>query len=361
MKKFLLKFALFSVFLFVVLEVVFRVFLPAATMPLAVQYEEYGILALEKDQASSGQHTIGRFCRPSYHWNVNNDGFNSAIDYRPAAERDLPCAVVIGNSYALGFYSDVDEHLAGQLHRELGDRMEVYNLAVSGMPMSQVPLVAHFAQEKYGPDLIIIQSSARSVDGSLATKARNPYSQQFSVRDGEIVTHAPRRFVANKYKYIVLKSALVRYLLYNANYNLGGKGLVQDAVEKPRTPGAVDAPDPAVAMVLEEAMRRTAEAAPGDRVLVVQDADRAAMYESGSKPDRLRNSEILEETCERFGFEFLDLTDPFWETYQRDGRKFNFEDNYHWNPYGVSVVADAILDELGRTGAVPPVPGGQSN
>jgi hypothetical protein len=211
------------------MEVVFRVLIPAADNPQAVQLHDYGILAYETEHVTTGRNTIGRYGRPAYRWRINNDGFNSAFDFVPAAERNRPLAIVIGNSYALGLYSDVEEHLAARLDAALEGRMDVYNLAVSGMPMSQVPLVVRYAREKYDPDLIIVQSSARSVKNSLVAKGRNPYSHQYSVEDGEIVDHPPREFVPNSYKHLIYRSALVRYLMYNANYNLGGGGLAQDA------------------------------------------------------------------------------------------------------------------------------------
>ena len=350
MKAFLFRFAAFSVFLLVVLELAFRTLLPAAREPATIQIGEYGILAMDRSQGESGAKTLGRFCRPAYRWHINNDGFNSSIDYLPADRRGKPCAVVIGNSYALGLYGDVDETLAARLDAGLGDGMDVYNLAVSGMPLSQVPLVARFAAERYDPALIIIQCSARSVAGSLKSTGSNPYNRQYVLEDSALKRKQPASFTPNRYKHILLESALLRYLLYNANYNVFGGGLEQDAGDRPQAAAANDSTE---TLILEETFRDIAKAAPGARVLVVLDADRAAMYGAAKEPARLPDSDGLARACRNRGYDFLDLTDAFWNAYRRDGRKFDFEDNYHWNPYGVGVVANAVLGELAGMGILP--------
>jgi hypothetical protein len=78
------------------------------------------------------------------------------------------------------------------------------------------------------------------------------------------------------------------------------------------------------------------------------------MYRENARPAPLEDSVLIAARCGEEGFGYLDLTEAFWLEYQREGRKFNFEDNYHWNPYGVSVVAKAILAKLEAMEVVPP-------
>ncbi len=352
---FLKKMILFCGLLLLGLEIVFRFVFPAANMPYGQQIKDFGIMALERGGATSGHNTMGRFSRPAFRWQVNQAGFNSAIEYVAGADRALPCAVVVGNSYVQGLYGNVEDHLAGQLHQKMSGLMEVYNLGTSGMPFSQAPLVARFAADRYSPELIIIQTGSGSVTNSLRRNGKVPYCQQYSFQDGELVTHPPSKFVVNRKNRLARHSALVRYLYYNANYNLGGKGLVQDAVQQDR-----DAPAPTVSeslsaplgLALRAAVSEIRAAAPEARVLVLCDADRKSMYTAGAKPARLVNSPLLENVCEESGFAFLDLTESFWTEYQRSGKKFNFEDNYHWNPYGISVVTEAIMTKLATMGIV---------
>lgn len=347
MFSFLKRLTLFGVFLLLGLELIFRTGVPAAEMPAGYQDPEYRIMSLDREAKSDGHNTMGRLGRPRFAWHVNNFGFNSTYDYKRAAEREVPCVVVIGNSYTQGLYSNASEHLAGQLQDAMGLGAEVYNLGTSGMPLSQCPRVVEYAQDTFLPDLIVIQAGSGSVSRCLRENGRVPYCQQYTWQDNQLEALPPSRFSVSKRNRLLRRSALVRYLFYNSNFNLGGQGNVEQAVQTQEQdkPGDGDDDEILVAAV-RKVLREIRELAPETPILIVFDADRAALYATGGKPDRLRNSPLLEEACRRHDIHFVDLTAAFSSEYLKKGRKFNFEDNYHWNPYGVGIVKDAIMDKL---------------
>lgn len=346
---FLKRLALFGGFLLLGLEIVFRTLVPAAEMPAGYQDPDYGIMALDRNHKLDGFNSMGRLGRPRFAWHVNNFGFNSFYDYKTPTERSSPCVVVIGNSYVQGLYSDADEHLAGRIQAAMGTAAEVYNLGTSGMPLSQCPRVVEFARDTFSPDMIIIQSGSGSVKGCLRENGPIPYCQQYVWKENNFQALPPSGFSINKRNRILRKSALVRYLYYNSNFDLGGQGLVQQASQV-RKPAEAEAPisqtnpklEWAVGLVLEEIR----ELVPSIPILIVFDADRSALYSAGKAPARLRNSPLVEKACIGNDVHFLDLTIPFSDEYLAQGRKFNFEENYHWNPYGVGIVAKAIMAKL---------------
>lgn len=349
MFPFLKRLALFGVFLLIGLEAVFRTVIPAAEMPAGFQDPDYLIMHLDRNARPDGHLTMGRLGRPRFAWKVNNYGFNSSLDYKKPSEREAPCVAVIGNSFTEGLYNDVDEHLAGQLQTAMGDAVEVYNLGTSGMSLSQYPLMVAYARDQFAPDLIIIQAGAGSVENSLRENGSIPYCRQFTWEADRLVSLPPSGFAINQRNRMLRNSALVRYLFYNSNFNLGGQGNVQKAGQAPE-PG--DSGKPAqlaeqhLDVVLETVLGEFRELVPDIPILIVFDADLRALYAGGRTPDRLRNSPLLEGLCRSHGIHFVDMTTAFSTEYLARGRKFNFEDNYHWDTYGVSIVAGAIMAKL---------------
>lgn len=354
MFSFLTRLGLFGALLVVFLELVFRTVVPAAEMPAGFQDQEYGVMGLDVSQRKDGHNSIGRLGRPRFAWHVNNYGFNSPYDYKGPDERDVPCIVIIGNSYVQGLYSDADEHLSALLNQMLGGSAEVYNLASSGLPLSQAPRVVEFARDRFSPDLIIVQAGSGSVHGSLHNNGAVANCQQYLWADGELKAVPPSRFKINQRNRKIRMSAMVRYLYYNSNLNLGGQGQVVQAVQRQQDPGSRPAAGdlPAPGLVMDRVMTDIRNLVPNTPVLFVFDADRNLLYESDARPPRLKNSPVLEESALEHGYRFLDLTDAFWSEYSHSHRLFNFPDNYHWNPYGVRIVARAVLDELESIGLV---------
>jgi hypothetical protein len=173
------------------------------------------------------------------------------------------------------------------------------------------------------------------------------------VQGDSLKTLPPSTFVVNQRNRKIRTSALVRYLYYNSNLNLGGQGNVQKAVQDSEAEAAGAAQDENreyLSRAVTETLGEIRALVPGTPVLFVFDADRNALYASGKKPLRLRNSPLLQNACPDFGYRFLDLTEALSGRYLKEGKPFNFPDNYHWNPYGVEVVAQAIMAELESLG-----------
>ena len=353
MFSFLKRLALFSLFLLVGLELVFRTVIPAAEIPAGFQDPVYQIMSLDQDVRENGHNSLGRLGRPRFAWHVNNFGFDSIYDYKIPADREAPCIAVIGNSFVEGLYGDADKHLAAQIQTAMGPAAEVYNLGTSGMPLSQCPRVVEYARDTFAPSLIIIQAEAGSVVRSLRENGWAAYCQQYAWEENNLIVLPPSKFTVNKRNRMLRKSALVRYLFYNTKFNLGGQGNVVQAEQDQ------DPIDPEIStsesnekleMAINKVLSEIRELVPGTPILIIIDADRASLYSTGKTPDRLRDSPMLERICRDYGIHFLDMTTTFSDEYMAEGRKFDFEDNYHWNAYAVGIVAQAVMAKLESAG-----------
>jgi len=352
MRAFLGRLLGFSVLALFVLEVFFRWLLPAADMPRGYQDPEFGIMLHDTTSARSGLHTLGRFGRPAFTWHINNYGANAAEDFQPAETRQRRCIVAIGNSYLQGLYSDVDAHLSACLQRKLADDVAVYNLGTSGLTFSQCINVAAFARHHFSPDLILIQAGHASLRNSIRDLRFVPYSAQYTLTDTGYVLREPSRFQVSRKNRLLRGSALVRYLFFNANINLGG-GIVQEAGRN-----AADAHEPEkrareeamMREVLELTLTRLLAENPGVPVLVLLDTDRSRMYETGGEVAPLADAPIYRDVCAETGVHFIDLSERFAREYRANGRRFEFADNYHWDSYGVEIVADEIAEYLASSG-----------
>jgi lysophospholipase L1-like esterase len=342
----------FSILTLIVMEGFFRWLLPAADVPRGYQDPEFGIMLHDTTSVRSGFNTRGRWARPAYSWHINNYGANAAEDFKPAEDRERPCIVAIGDSFLQGLYSDVDAHLSACLQQKLDDKVAVYNLGTSGVTLSQYLRVATFARHHFSPDMILLQTSSSSLRNSVRDLKFVRYSAQFVVTDAGLVLGEPTRFTVSRKNRLLRRSALVRYLFFNANINLGA-GIVQDADQnRVRDDEKQDRAREEAIMreVLELILTRMKEENPGVPILILLDTDRRAIYETGGEVSPLAVSPIYRDVCARLSVHFVDISERFAREYRANGRRFEFADNSHWNPYGVEIVADEVARYLTSSG-----------
>jgi len=346
MLKFLKRLTLFLLVVTVALEVLFRTLVPASQMPRGAQNQAYGIKHLEVSNPRSGLHTIGRLAQPRFRWQVNDAGFNSAWEYKSATERDKPCVAVVGHSYVEGFYSDVEEHMAGLLQSHLDNQVEVYNFATSGMPLSQGRRVIRYARDNFQPSTYVVFVGFSSLKASSRDLGFVPYAEQVVTEGSGFKEVGPSPMVVNRNRRYLAYSATIRYLFYNAKLTFGRGQKV--AVARNVEGEIVDDSDRAyLTRVADHVLAGMRADAPEANIVLVCDADRAAMYSTHKPPTRLLTSLILEEVCPRHNVRLVDLSDPFWQEFSATGRLLNFKDNYHWDPATSDLVARVIIEQMG--------------
>jgi hypothetical protein len=355
-RGFLLQAVGFTLVAVVIAEVVLRTLVPASCPPFQMQDQTYGILRLEGSPARAGLFTVGRLARDRARWRLNAEGWNSAIEYRPAAERARPCLAVVGNSYVEGFYADVDSGLTATLQRELSPQVDVYNFGRSGVVAAQMVRVARYAGERFAPETFVFVLNHESLRSSVRDFGYVIYNAQYKSAGDDLVEVPPETYAPNRLMRLHTYSAVARYLYHNAAALRNRAAIRVQAVQRADAKAAAQVADerPVLAAAAAKIVGTIRAEHPAATILFVMDADRRAMYDAGAQPAPLRESPIWAAACADQGCGFLDLTTDFWAAYRDDRRRLDFPGNYHWNRRGMTVVAEAVARWLRQApGALP--------
>jgi len=344
MTRFLVRLALFCLVLGVVCEVWFRTVVPASMAPFQTQDPEFMVLHMIPEPARSGRFTVGRLATVRTRWHINNAGWNSSVDYAPAAERERPCVAVIGNSYVEGFYADVDSGLTAALARDLDGRADVYNLGKSGVVMSQAVRVARYAEARFAPEVLVFVMNHGSLASSLRNLGYRIYNAQYLWEDGVLRELAPSRYRPNRWLRPLHRSAFLRYLYLNAGAVRGFGAIRQEAVQQddPLAEQRYEDERPLYEATARKLLATVQAEHPDAVLLFVHDADRRRMVETGTRPAPLRQSTIWARACDEAGVGYIDLTGAFWDDYDAHRAPLHYPDNYHWNRRGMAIVAHEI-------------------
>jgi hypothetical protein len=310
---------------------------------------------------------------------TNGDGFFSEVEYsRPSAE---PTLAVIGDSYVEAMQVANADALDGVLRRRPDRCGEIYSLGVSGAPLSQYLAFADFARRSYRPKAMVFVVVGNDFDES--------HERYRTSAGGAVFVEAPesgrlelatREHEASALRRIARRSALLRYLTFNARTDWGelGRRLLGSVGGSPResasapafvgnTGAAADAERIRVSLdVLDRFFELLPEQTglPPARVAFVLDGMRPDLY----SPAALRVAEnsyfgrMRRELATRArarGHEVIDLQPLFVERFRTEGRRFDVAGDGHWNEHGHALAAEAIAaSALWREscGAPPAIP-----
>jgi hypothetical protein len=342
-------------FVVLLLEVVFRTVIPASARPQAYLDPVTTLWKLDRTAQAEGLATIGRFAEQRGHWRINNEGWNSPIDYRPAkAGRRV---AVIGDSFIEALQVDIERSYPNLLAESLDEDWDVYAFGVSGAPLSQYLHMARHVVPRFSPDVLVLNLVHNDFVESYADLPEGHAGVQWlRVANGprglEEVAPQPD-FSASQYnrsKQLLKLSATVRYLYYN---------LAVENIWRPAVTGAEDAPATYNANVeVASAQRHVARIAalvryvfgklraeqPDLRVIVVLDGPRPGVYgEPDPATDLSFIAHIVGEAAAVNGFEFVDLAEPMRAEFAASGVPFESRYDNHWDLRGHRFVAAQVL------------------
>lgn len=280
---------------------------------------------------------------------INNYGFFSDYDYRPGYRGLL----TIGDSYVEAVAVDFAEAFHQRLAAQLG--VEVYNIGLSGSPLSQYEAYLSQACREFSPTQVIIPIVANDFGESI---------YRYRIRDGffhyrEDGSLLPTPYPIGRLRRFANGSSLVKYVYFNLNVGLWLRTLSKPAfaADGLEVPPATRPEDEALARK-QWAARLFLERlddhclAPMD-ILLVLDADRHAGWGIyGPEPMRSEIFRFMSREAQRAGYPVLDLQPVMQTRFEQNGQRFEFHFDGHWNAMAHRVVADAIL----VTGFLPSPP-----
>jgi hypothetical protein len=336
-------------FLFAALEIIFRIFIPASQIPNVMFDNEYRILKYDKTAVPEGYASFGKKGEYRFKWRINNEGWNSPVDY-PEKRSGKTRIAVIGDSYTEAFQVNNDSIFSNLLQAKLGDSYEVFTFGMSGAPLSQYLHMSRYVTRKFDPDILVINVVHNDFDESLREIKKEDYFLTLSIDSSGIVTENEppiNAYQPNPFKRILSRSATVRYFTFNMNIpakiqaikNHKDDNTFNANIKVGKTQELTHKIEIATKYIVEKFKNENIDR----RVIFVIDAPRADIYAGKiDSSNVLFLEKILQTVCELNHVEFLSLTHIFQKDFEKYNRAFNAPYDYHWDEYGHLIVGIAL-------------------
>ncbi|MEE2785832.1 MAG: hypothetical protein VX589_00735 [Myxococcota bacterium] len=349
MTSFLTKFFAFGLGLFILCELFFRFVIPARESPRVRQEKTFNLIQFDPDHAREGLFTSGRYAEQRAPWAINDLGWNFDREYQPNRKIERPIVAMTGDSQIEGFYVTAQEHILRRLEKRSVESFVGYSLASAGYKLGDYILVARYlAAKDITPDLFIMYINRgdfwRAIT-NLGGKLGTP-SPRLREQDGQFELIPGGEYPSLWYRRILRRSALIRYLVFNARLNPFRRGTGDLAMAARQTyPEADAASMPIYERAVIYVVGQIRSALPQAKLIFVIDADRRAI-EAGRVPLPIGTSAPIQAACQNVECLAVDLTQPFVQAWHEQRRSFQFVGNYHWNAYAHDVASEALYKAL---------------
>ncbi len=286
---------------------------------------------------------------------VNNYGFVNDQDY-VRHSHDGP-VVVVGDSYVEALMVPYRETVQGRLSALLAPDRPVYSVGVSGSQLSQYVAFAEFAWREFHPALMVFVIVGNDFDESLRKYRNDPGYHYFADEAGRSDSLLTRvDYTPSRIKRLARASTLVRYL-----WETGGAAQLPARVAQWMGDGGdyvgnTSASTSEARLIdsrraVESFLAELAQRVPLDRtkLLFVVDAVRPAIYSDAE----LHTAETsyfavmrryFLDTVSRAGHEVIDLQPRMVARARREGLRFEWPIDGHWNALGHEEAMRAIAE-----------------
>jgi len=345
------------VFAFALLEVAFRI-LPVSTPTYSNPVNSENPMANFKPN-NDVVTSIGWTFEYVSHKHINNYGFFSDSDYEKKS--GLPLMAVIGDSYVEAKQVDNSKTMFGLLNNEVEDFGRVYGIGVSGAPLSQYLAYANFARKEFSPDAFVFIIISNDFDESMKKYKGEPGLHYFVDHDGKLILERIDRTEHPVLIRILRESAFFMFVF--VNLQLDWKK-VQDNLEKlafwrkdsnkknseeffgnvPLKVSEVREKDSYRAIDAFFSMLPEKTGVSPSKILFVVDGMRQAIYSGTEQKDSylFKMREDFMGKARKKGYGVIDMHPVFQNDYLKNGDKFEYSIDYHWNELGHFLVAREI-------------------
>ncbi len=337
------------VVLFIILELFFRLIIPASNPPLSVYNQEEQFINYS-NKKPEGRYTIGKFARIRTRWTINNDGWNYPVDY--TEERgDTPLIAVIGDSYIDTDIVSSDKNFPYRLREKIYPEKEVYAFGLSGIPLSQYYHLNKYVNRKFNPDIVIINLIYNDFEESFRKFHPGSSSWQIAEADSTYTVVPPEKVnispTTRTWKKLLYKSAFFRYLHRNLLVFQMFRHVERDEVESNVEIVEDTGKRSEIKRGIDFLFGKIKEENKGRRVIFVIDAPRPSIYDGTLETSQVAwMNEMIRELSAKHEVELIDLTEPMKQDWEENKNRFNPEIDGHWNEYGHQFVADVVYEYL---------------
>lgn len=303
---------------------------------------------------------------------TNAQGYVSDFDYK--TQDETPLIAVIGDSYIEARMVPFENTVQEVLRRGLDGRVRVYGFGFSGSPLSQYLAVARMVRDVYKPDTVIFNIVSNDFDESFTAYRNIPRFHYFNKDDtGNWFPELIGTYRNSWIKEWVSYSALVRYIYFHLNISDTVNHLLfewrdrkisaytNDKKEYQASPRANDlAADNISADMSPQRISLSQEGIdaflkllpdmtglPPSQIVLMIDGQRYDIY-SGTRGNEeffgVMRSYMLKQASV-LSYPVVDMQDVFAKDYARHQKKFEFEQDGHWNAYAHGLAGQALLDQ----------------
>ena len=300
---------------------------------------------------------------------VNNYGYLSDLNFE--ASNNKRKIVVIGDSYVEALQVSNAASVHGYLNKLLPLNYESYGIGVSGSPLSQYLIFAKKAIVEFKPEYAIILVVANDFDESLLQYKAAPGMHYFdasfnlvridyrpTVLKQILRTSAFARYLHLDYK---ISSRLERFSFQNlmsvsaSQINITNKRThnsdaqkreVTNLLARKNLDASSDQKDKRIKKMLQHFFGELSSLDYRRRIIFLLDADRGSIYNGESKRRDQSFFKYFISFCEKNGYRYLDLQESFSQHFSKNGQKFEFLNDAHWNELAHRLSAELIIDRI---------------
>jgi len=284
---------------------------------------------------------------------VNNAGFVSDHDYN--ANDSRPLLAVIGDSYIEAIMVPYAETLQGRLAKKLGTSGRIYSFAASGAGLPQYLVWAKFAAETYKPDAFLFNIISNDFAESLQEFEHSPGFHRFTRGAQGSAEFIRTDYEPSLIRRLLRKSALAMYLFTNikvqniANFQLNlGKNDNRWVANVKATDSKENLEKYRWAIDRFLDLVPAHVSLPPSKVILSFDGFRPHMYQGEKELQFALNStwsqmrRYFMAQARTRGYVVVDGHQAFMADYTRNGKRFEFPTDSHWNGNGHRVIAEEI-------------------
>jgi len=309
----------------------------------------------------TGTWVVGTIGDNKAKYRINSDGWNAIADYREKRDQATTRIALIGDSFVEALNVPPEEAVSAVLERALSrsGKVEVYPFGISGASLGHYLAILRYVRQRFSPDLYIINIVHNDFHESLATADRSVFHglRRTGSSYEEVL---PQTYRPSSFRRIIGQSALARYLLTNLKLmskleNIGRMNSPSRGNQPRQFEANIDVSNINVKemkrllrFLVEKYLREVGD--DPQKIVFVMDTEREKIYE-GTHPrstSAFQYNKLTSDICRDLSLYCLDLTDHFWEDFQRNKRRFNSAIDGHWNEHGHEVAASAIEGFLMR-------------
>ncbi|WP_234571648.1 SGNH/GDSL hydrolase family protein [Rhodohalobacter sp. 614A] len=361
------------IILIIMLEIILAFFMPLPSRPETIYDEQTNILKFNPE-SGSGTYTKGKFFQLRADWSINNEGWNSPIDYQPDSGKNL--IAVIGDSYVEALQVDITKSYPNLLNEMLPDDQEVYAFGKSLYPLTQYLHVSRYVVEKYNPSTLVFTIVHNDFNESITGGTDDPRFRSLMTvtvnPDSTIIENDPvfTNFLDEKLnpgfvRSIIQKSRVQRYVRHYEYLGINLQRMFANMTESlsaDEEEAEKEAPNfeaninpeevfemrEQIELAVDYTIGKIREENPNKRIIFVMDAPREVIYDGNdvSTSGAYWLNDLMRETTEKYNMDFLNLAPWMQADYREHQTKFNSEVDSHWNEYGHQFVAETLYNYL---------------